>query len=153
MWRKDEQKCNGFPMYRAIHKSLRDFRPLRYSSRDGHAGGEHVNRGRYIPKFLSYLTGARYAPVCCVCLSRCTADLGSYGGTYELPCRMCGLHCAGFRQTEVCLALLQGSEIFCTEFYANLPPKNMRITLRWVNLLVFIEYKITQYVLVRIQLY
>jgi hypothetical protein len=26
--------------------SLRDFRPLRYSSRDGHAEGEHVNRGR-----------------------------------------------------------------------------------------------------------
>ena len=31
--------------YRVIHKSLRDFRPLRYSSRDGHAEGEHVNRG------------------------------------------------------------------------------------------------------------
>ena len=30
-----------------IHKSLRDFRPLRYSSRDGHAEGEHVNRGTY----------------------------------------------------------------------------------------------------------
>jgi hypothetical protein len=27
-------------MYRAIHKSLRDFRPLRYSSRDGHAEGQ-----------------------------------------------------------------------------------------------------------------
>jgi hypothetical protein len=46
--------------YRVIHKSLRDFRPLRYSSRDGHAEGEHVNRGRDTPKFLSYLTGARY---------------------------------------------------------------------------------------------
>ena len=33
-------------IYRVIHKSLRDFRPLRYSSRDGHAEGEHVNRGR-----------------------------------------------------------------------------------------------------------
>ena len=31
-------------IYRVIHKSLRDFRPLRYSSRDGHAEGEHVNR-------------------------------------------------------------------------------------------------------------
>jgi len=29
-----------------IHKSLRDFRPLRYSSRHGHAEGEHVKRGR-----------------------------------------------------------------------------------------------------------
>ena len=32
--------------YRVIHKSVRDFRPLRYSSRDSHADGEHVNRGR-----------------------------------------------------------------------------------------------------------
>ena len=37
--------------YRVIHKSLRDFRPQRYSSRDGHAEGEHVNRGRDIPNF------------------------------------------------------------------------------------------------------
>ena len=37
--------------YRIIHKSLRDFRPLRYSSRDGHAEGEHVNRGRDTPSF------------------------------------------------------------------------------------------------------
>ena len=29
-----------------MHKSLRDFRPLGYSSRDGHAEGERVNRGR-----------------------------------------------------------------------------------------------------------
>ena len=46
--------------YMVIHKSLRDFRPLRYSSRDGHAEGEHVNRERDTPKFLSYLTGPRY---------------------------------------------------------------------------------------------
>jgi hypothetical protein len=31
--------------YRIIRKSLRDFRHLRYSSRDGHAEGKHVNRG------------------------------------------------------------------------------------------------------------
>jgi len=36
---------------RVIHKSLRDFRPLRYSSRDGHDEGEHVNRGRDSPNF------------------------------------------------------------------------------------------------------
>ena len=39
--------------------SLRDFRPLRYSSRDGHAAGERVNRGRDTPnlcptKFLPH---------------------------------------------------------------------------------------------------
>jgi len=33
----------GLYIYRVIHNSLRDFRPLRYSSRDGHAEGEHVN--------------------------------------------------------------------------------------------------------------
>ena len=31
--------------HRVIHKSLRDFRPLRYSSRDGHPEVEYVNRG------------------------------------------------------------------------------------------------------------
>ena len=38
-------------IYRVIRKSLRDFRPLRYSSRDCHAEGEHVNRGRDMPSF------------------------------------------------------------------------------------------------------
>ena len=42
-------------MYRIIHKSLRDFRLLRYSSRDGHAEGEHVNRGRDAPSFCPTL--------------------------------------------------------------------------------------------------
>ena len=41
--------------YRITHKSLRDFRPLRYSSRDGHAEGEHVNRGRGTPSFCPTL--------------------------------------------------------------------------------------------------
>jgi hypothetical protein len=42
-------------MYRVIHKSLRDFRPLRYSSRDGHAEGEYVNRGIDTPIFYPTL--------------------------------------------------------------------------------------------------
>ena len=42
-------------IYSLIHKSLQDFRPLRYSSRDGHAKGEHVNIGRDIPSFCSTL--------------------------------------------------------------------------------------------------
>jgi hypothetical protein len=33
-------------MYRITHKSLRHFQTLPYSSRDGHAEGEHVNGGR-----------------------------------------------------------------------------------------------------------
>ena len=42
-------------MYRVIRKSLRDFRPLRHSSRDGHAEGEHVNIGRDTPNFCPTL--------------------------------------------------------------------------------------------------
>jgi hypothetical protein len=42
-------------MYRVIQKSLQDFRPLRYSSRDGHAKGKHVNRGRDTPNFCPTL--------------------------------------------------------------------------------------------------
>ena len=42
-------------LYRVIHKSLRDFRPLRYSSRNGHAEGKHVNRGRDTPSFCPTL--------------------------------------------------------------------------------------------------
>jgi hypothetical protein len=41
--------------YRVIHKSLWEFRPLRYSSRDGHAAGEHVNRGRDTPNLCPTL--------------------------------------------------------------------------------------------------
>jgi hypothetical protein len=39
------------------------FRPLRYSSRDGHAEGKHVNRGRDTPSFcptLQVLGGPRW---------------------------------------------------------------------------------------------
>ena len=42
-------------IYRIIHKSLRDFRPLRYSSRVGHAEEEHVNRWRDTPSFCPTL--------------------------------------------------------------------------------------------------
>ena len=35
--------------------SLRDFRLLGYSSRDGHTEGDHVNRGRDTPSFCSTL--------------------------------------------------------------------------------------------------
>ena len=42
-------------IYRVIHKSLRGSRPMRYSSRDGHAEGEHVNRGRDTPSFCPTL--------------------------------------------------------------------------------------------------
>jgi hypothetical protein len=45
-------------IYRVIHKSLRYFRSLRYSSVEGPAGRKYV-RKRYF-KILSYLTCARY---------------------------------------------------------------------------------------------
>jgi hypothetical protein len=41
--------------YRVIHKTLRDFRPQRYSNRDGHVEGEHVNRKRDTPSFCPTL--------------------------------------------------------------------------------------------------
>jgi hypothetical protein len=41
--------------YTVIRKSLRDFQPLRHSSRDSHAEGEHVNRGRDTPSFCPNL--------------------------------------------------------------------------------------------------
>jgi hypothetical protein len=41
--------------HRVIHKSLWDFRPLRYGSQNGHAKGEHVNRGRDTPSFCPTL--------------------------------------------------------------------------------------------------
>ena len=54
-------------LYRVIRKSLRDFRSLRYSSRDGHAEGEHVNRGTDTPKLGEIL----YLLICSflLCLS------------------------------------------------------------------------------------
>jgi hypothetical protein len=41
--------------YRVVHKSFRDFRRLQYSSRDGHAKGEQVNRRRDTPSFCPTL--------------------------------------------------------------------------------------------------
>ena len=46
---------DGFRIYRVIHKSLWDFRPLRYSSPDGQAEGVHVNRGRDTPSLCPTL--------------------------------------------------------------------------------------------------
>jgi hypothetical protein len=60
--------------YRVIHKSFRVFRPLRYNSRDSHAEGEHVSRGRNTPKFLSYLTGAQYVRPCAVTIDSVLAN-------------------------------------------------------------------------------
>ena len=42
-------------IYRVIRKSLRDFRPLRYSSRNGQAEGNYINRGRDTPIFCPTL--------------------------------------------------------------------------------------------------
>jgi len=60
---KSEQNSQNIPpvfplliqIYRVIRKSLRDFRLLRCSRRDGQAEGEHVNRGRDTPSFCPTL--------------------------------------------------------------------------------------------------
>jgi len=72
--------------YRVIHNSLRDFRHVRYSSRDGHAEGKHVNRGRETLQVSVLPYRCSICPPCCVCIDCCAAEFGSSGGTYELPC-------------------------------------------------------------------
>ena len=49
------KRLNPSGKCRVIRKSLRDFRPLWYSSRDGHAEGEHANRGTDTPSFCPTL--------------------------------------------------------------------------------------------------
>ena len=64
--------------YRVIRKSILDFRPLRYSSQDGHDEGEHVNRGRDTLSFCPTLQ---------------LLDVSTKGGHIEhLPqtCNVCG---------------------------------------------------------------
>jgi len=70
--------------YRVIHKSLLDFRPLRYSSRDGHADGEHVDRGRETPSFRPTLQVLDML-ILGVCLGCCAAEFGSSGGLMNYP--------------------------------------------------------------------
>jgi len=72
-------------IYRVIHKSLWDFRPLQYSTRDGHAEGEHVNRGTGTPSFCPILQVLDMSTLG-VCLGCCAVEFGSSGGNYELPC-------------------------------------------------------------------
>ena len=54
----DSVECNllkNYSKYRVTCKSFRYFRLLQYSSRDGHAEGEHVNRGKDTPSFCPTL--------------------------------------------------------------------------------------------------
>jgi hypothetical protein len=69
--------------YRVFSKTLRDVRPQRYSSRNGHAEEKHVNRGRD----LSYLTVLDMSFL--LCLSWLLRSRVRKRGTYELPCPFC----------------------------------------------------------------
>jgi len=96
-------------VYRVIHKSLRDFRPLRYSSRDGHAqrgACQHVCGRNLITgltsaasprvdisstckvgqKFRVSLSLCWHAPLRRDHPGYCTAGVGKPGGNCELPC-------------------------------------------------------------------
>ena len=90
-------------LYRVIHKSLRDLWPLRYSSRDGHTEGEHVNRGRDTPSFcrtlqvldMSTLGDAadvnpviKFMPPRCTCVAGSTCKVGQKLGL-SLPLLTC----------------------------------------------------------------
>jgi hypothetical protein len=61
--RNINSNTNTSSKYRVIHRSLQDFQPLRYSSRDGHAEGEHVNRGRNTPSFCPILQALDTSPL------------------------------------------------------------------------------------------
>ena len=72
--------CLSVRIYRVIHKSLRDFLPLRYSTRDGHAEGEHVNRGRDTSSFCPTLQVIKLLPhTLLVCGSNLITGLTSGG--------------------------------------------------------------------------
>ena len=63
--------CVYIYTHRVIHKSLRDFQPLWYGSWDGHAEGEHVNRGRDTPSFCPTLQVLDISTLLCLsCLLR-----------------------------------------------------------------------------------
>ena len=64
-------------------KSLRDFRPLRYSSRYGHAEGEHVNRGRDTPSFCPTLQVLDMYTLGDAADVNPVIKFGNPGGTYE----------------------------------------------------------------------
>ena len=68
--------------YSVIHKSLRDFRTLRYSSREGHAEGEHVNRGTDTPSSCPTLQVLEMSTLG-GCLGCHGAEFGSSGEIHE----------------------------------------------------------------------
>ena len=55
MWKNILHDYTHTHTHRVIRKSLWNFRPMRYSSRDGHAKGEHVNSGKDTPNFCHTL--------------------------------------------------------------------------------------------------
>ena len=70
-----------------IRKSLRDFRPLGYSSREAQAEGEHVNRGRDTPSFCSTLQVLDMSTL------GDAADVNSVIKFLPHTCKVCGSTC------------------------------------------------------------
>ena len=87
-------------IYRVIHKSLRDFRPLRYNSRDGHAAGEHVNRGRDTPRVCPNLQ------VLDMSILGDAADVNPVIKFLTHTCNVCGRNCKVGQKHGVSLPLL-----------------------------------------------
>jgi hypothetical protein len=78
--RKGLSSWTEVPLYRVIHKSLRDFRPLRYSSQDGHAEGEHVNRER------ETLQVSALPYRCSICAPLVTRQMSNFGKFQDTDC-------------------------------------------------------------------
>jgi hypothetical protein len=85
--------------YRLIQKSLWDLRPLRYSSRDSHAEGERVNRGRDTPNFCPTLReldmstlgdAADVNPVIKFLPHTCNIGRSTAATASTILCRSCG---------------------------------------------------------------
>jgi hypothetical protein len=67
-----------------IHKSLRDIRPLLYSSRDGHTEGKHVTRGRDTPIFCPTLQVLDSSFLLCLSWLLCSR-FRKFRRDYDLP--------------------------------------------------------------------
>jgi len=101
--------------YRVIRKTLRDFRPLRYRSRDGPVEGEHVNRGTDTPSFCSTLQVLDVHPaVSVLVVAQPSSDVPE--GLTNYTVYVCACVCA------CCEELQQRFQNYCSREVNNVSP-------------------------------
>ena len=99
---------------------------MRYSSRDGHAGGEHVNRGRDAPHVSVLPYRYSICPHCCVCVLVFAKSISEVlEGFINYPVRKVSVRMIGQETIFLCfktiaqlmlLLALQISNIFFSEY-------------------------------------